>query len=271
MRELSFKVNGLTLNCLDYGGESNPPILFVHGGSAHGHWWDFVAPHFTDRFHPLAIDLRGHGESEWPEEWAYGSRHYVSDLEQLIDNWSFGAPVLVGHSMGGHNVLVYATRHAEKLRAMVAIDSPPYYSELAITFLRSFAERPPRRYDSLAEAIENFRVLPRETRAEKEILGHVAHHSYKKTGEGIWTHKLDRRTLIRDPIDVWHDLGKITCPALIIKIIESQTVDMAIARKMVEILPKGKFAELRGSYHHAMLDNPGGLTAILKEFLQGIE
>ncbi|MGC1341283.1 MAG: alpha/beta fold hydrolase, partial [Candidatus Binataceae bacterium] len=84
MQERRFTANGLLLNCLDYGGEGKPPILFLHGGSAHAHWWDFVAPAFIADFHVLALDQRGHGHSEWPENWQYGSEHYRSDLEQVI-------------------------------------------------------------------------------------------------------------------------------------------------------------------------------------------
>ena len=98
MKAHRFKANGLVLNCVDYGGEGKQPMLFLHGGSAHAHWWDFVAPAFVGDFHVLALDQRGHGESEWADEWAYGSRHYVSDLDQVIDalgvrradpGWSF--------------------------------------------------------------------------------------------------------------------------------------------------------------------------------------
>ena len=86
MKAHRFTANGLALNCLDYGGEGKPPLLFLHGGSAHAHWWDFVAPAFVEDFHVLALDQRGHGESDWADEWAYGSRHYVSDLDQVIDH-----------------------------------------------------------------------------------------------------------------------------------------------------------------------------------------
>src|SRR5208337_5298911 len=94
-----FKGAGLELNCLDYGGTGKPPILFLHGGSAHAHWWDLVGPALAPEFHALALDLRGHGDSAWADEWAYGSRHYVADLEALIEGWGLGAPIIVGHSM----------------------------------------------------------------------------------------------------------------------------------------------------------------------------
>jgi len=271
MKEHRFKANGLTLNCLDYGGEGKRPLLFIHGGSAHAHWWDFVAPAFCGDFHVLALDQRGHGESEWADEWAYGSRHYVSDLDQVIDQWGFGAPVLIGHSMGAHNVLVYASEHSEKLRAMVVIDSPADYSEYAVEFLKTYADKPPRRFESLEQAISNFKVLPRETMAKKEVLDHIARHTYKRLDDGAWTHKLDRRTLSRDPSRVWDALGRIACPSLIVKISKSPVLERENAKKMVAALPNGRLVEIDDSYHHAMLDNPVAVIAVLSDFFKDLK
>jgi pimeloyl-ACP methyl ester carboxylesterase len=270
MTERKFIVNGLRLNCVDYGGEGKPPMLFIHGGSAHGHWWDFVGPYFTDRVHALAMDLRGHGDSEWTQNWEYGTRHYVADFDDLIENWGLGAPVLVGHSMGGHNVMVYASMYPEKLRAMVAIDSPADYPQRAIEMLRGFSERPGKRFKSLEEAKANFRMLPRETLARPEVLQHAAHHTFRETPEGEWIHKLDRRTTIREPINLGDDLAKITCRALYVKVLKSQFPTLDQAKAMVAMMPQGQLAVLPDSYHHAMFDNPGGLVAILKEFLRDI-
>lgn len=270
MKQQRFKANGLTLSCLDYGGEGNPPILFLHGGSANAHWWDFVAPAFVDRFHALALDQRGHGDSDAPPEWGYGTRHYVSDLEAMIDSWGLGAPVLVGHSMGGHNTLVYATRHPKKLRGMVAIDTPPDYTERTVEFLRSMADKPMRRFGSLAEACASFRLLPRETIAPREILGHVARHSFRETGDGTFTQKIDRRAMIREPLDVWDDLARVACPALVVKVAKSPVLDIEVARRMVQAMPKGALAEIDEGFHHIMFDNPRALIATLKEFLKDI-
>src|ERR1700691_5796666 len=94
---------GLALNCVDYGGEGRPPVLLIHGGAAHARWWDFVAPDLVGRYHVLALDQRGGGESKGTQKGAYGPRHYVADLHALIASWGLGAPALIGHSMGGHN------------------------------------------------------------------------------------------------------------------------------------------------------------------------
>jgi pimeloyl-ACP methyl ester carboxylesterase len=271
MKQHRFKANGLSLNCVDYGGAGKPALLFIHGGSAHAHWWDFIAPAFIDDFHALALDQRGHGESEWAEEWAYGSRHYVADLDAVIDQWNFGPPILVGHSMGAHNVLVYAAAHAEKLRGMIAIDSPPDYSQMSVDYLRKYAERPARRFGSLDEAVANFKVLPRETLAEKEILEHIARKTFKQVDDGAWIHKIDRRTMIREPLTVWESLHRITCPALLIKITRSPLLRVDQARKMVGAMPQGQLAQIDDSYHHVMLDNPRALIATMREFLTALK
>ena len=261
--------DGLTLNCLDYGGDGRPPILLIHGGSAHAHWWDFVAPALTDRFHVLALDQRGHGDSQWTQEWAYGTRHYVADLETIIANWGLGAPVLIGHSMGGHNVMVYAGLHSEKLRGMVAIDSPASYPDYAVKFLRDLGSRPGRRFDSLAAACEAFRTIPDDTVASAEVMRHIALHSFRQDPDGKWAHKMDRRTMIREPISAWRTLPDIKCPALFVR--PEHSALRELANDLVARIPNARLTIVPNSHHHVLLDNPSGLTAALDEFLNGIE
>jgi pimeloyl-ACP methyl ester carboxylesterase len=81
MKTLNFKgADGNVLTGVDYGGAGRPPVLLIHGGAAHARWWDFVAPALVNSHHVIALDQRGHGDSEWTREWGYGTRHYVADL-----------------------------------------------------------------------------------------------------------------------------------------------------------------------------------------------
>jgi pimeloyl-ACP methyl ester carboxylesterase len=269
-QERRIEVNGLSLNYLDYGGDGKPPLLFLHGGSAHAHWWDFVAPAFTDEWHALSLDQRGHGDSQWTDEWAYGSRHYVSDLERIIEKWGLGAPVLVGHSMGGHNILLYAAEHSANVRAAVVIDTLAEYGERAVNFLRAYAEKEPRRFASLDEAAANFKIVPKETLAGKEVLEHIARHSYRLQDDGTWVHKFDRRTLIREPLNMWDGLARVACPTLVVKIKDSFLLPREAAEKMAAALPHGRFVEIENSYHHVMLDNPPALIEVLRQFLSDL-
>jgi len=271
MKTRAFLCNNLKLNSLDYGGEGQPPLLFLHGGSAHAHWWDLIGPELADDYHPLALDQRGHGDSEWSADWAYGSRHYVSDLHELIAQWPFGAPVLIGHSMGAHNALVYATRYSDTLRGVVIIDATADYPQRAVDLLRTLADRHVAKFASLAAACAKFRLLPRETLAAPEVLARVAHHSFKQNAEGSWTHKLDRRTLIREMIQGFPDLPNIHCPALIVKVTKSPVLARSAADQMAAAMPNARVVEIADSYHHVILDNPTALVAALRNFLESIE
>src|SRR5260370_42708150 len=90
-----FKGAGIELNCVDYGGEGRPPMLLGHGGAAHARWWDFVAPALTGRFHVLALDRRGHGDSPWTAPWADGSRRHAPGLEAVVQRSGAGSALVV--------------------------------------------------------------------------------------------------------------------------------------------------------------------------------
>ncbi|HLW70268.1 MAG TPA: alpha/beta hydrolase [Candidatus Binataceae bacterium] len=258
--------DGLVLSATDYGGAGQTPILFVHGGSAHARWWDFVAPAFCDRFHVLALDQRGHGESPWTAEWTYGTRQYVADLSAVIEGWGLGAPILVGHSMGGHTVMAYASEQSASLRAMVVIDSPASYPPEAVAALRAIGERPSRPFASLDEAVAKFRTNPRQNNARPGTLEYVARLSFRQDAAGGWIHKMDRRTLIREPVSVWKGLARIQCPSLYIRA-GSSVLPEEVTGKIVAAIPDCRQATVPDSFHHVMIDNPAALIAILNEFL----
>jgi pimeloyl-ACP methyl ester carboxylesterase len=271
MKARTFRCNNLNLNCLDYGSEGKPPLLFLHGGSAHAHWWDLVASPLVADYHALALDQRGHGDSDWSTDWAYGTRHYISDLHELILQWPFGPPVLIGHSMGAHNAMVYAARYSKTLRGVVIIDATADYPQPAVDYLRTVADRPAAMFASLADACAKFRLLPRETLAASQVLAQLARHTFKRTAEGTWTHKLDRRTLVREMIPGFGDLSNINCPALIVKITNSPVLARTVADQMAAAIPDARVAEIADSYHHVMLDNPDALVATLRDFLESID
>jgi pimeloyl-ACP methyl ester carboxylesterase len=262
--------DGLVLNCVDYGGDGRRPLLFIHGGSAHARWWDFVAPAFIERFHVMALDLRGHGDSPWTTEWAYGTRHYVADLSAIIGAWGLGAPVLVGHSMGGHTVMTYAGMHCDAVRALAASDSPATYPPEAVGFLRGIAERPGRRFDSLEEACANFKTNPPDTRADPAVLRHIAELSFRQDGDGKWVHKMDRRTMIREPISAFKMLANIRRPALYVRPARSP-MPREMADQIIARLPNGRAAEVPESNHHVPLDNPAGLVKVLGAFFAELD
>jgi len=116
---------------LQWGDPAHPQLIFLHGGGANGNWWRHIAPSFADRFHVVALDFRGHGDSERPDELVVGA--FNDDLEALLDHLNRNESaltsnrggnrrptVLVGHSMGAHVAFDHASREA--VQALVLID-----------------------------------------------------------------------------------------------------------------------------------------------------
>src|SRR5512147_863173 len=79
------EAGGLRLHYLDYGTVGRPAMLCLHGGAAHAHWFDFVAPGFSADYHVRALDLRGHGDSAWADPPAYSYQRYASDLAEVVE------------------------------------------------------------------------------------------------------------------------------------------------------------------------------------------
>src|SRR5262245_56841948 len=76
-----FVQNGsLRLHYLDWGNAGAPPLVLLHGIDRIAHTFDHVAPRFTDRFHVIAMDLRGHGDSGWDPQARYLVEDHVGDL-----------------------------------------------------------------------------------------------------------------------------------------------------------------------------------------------
>ncbi len=271
MRNRKFAGAGLQINCVDYGGEGCAPLLFIHGGSAFGHWWDFVAPAFSARFHTLAMDLRGHGESGWAPSGEYGMADYAADVASMVESWGLGRPVLVGHSRGGLVALTYAAANPDQVRALAVIDSLPQTTPEMLAWTESMKSWRPRRYKTLQEACAAFRLLPAETHATPAMLQQIAQYGYRQEEDGSWVVRIDPQCRGRDPFDVLQYLPAVTCPVLIVKAADSPMITREMARRMAAAAPSGSMAEIPHAYHHVMLDNPEGLVRALERFLSGLE
>ncbi|MGH9389359.1 MAG: alpha/beta fold hydrolase, partial [Vicinamibacteria bacterium] len=73
-------MNGLQLHFLDWGTDGKPPLLLLHGLGQGAHTWNEFAPFVSPHFRVLALDQRGHGDSEWAPGGDYASQRFHEDL-----------------------------------------------------------------------------------------------------------------------------------------------------------------------------------------------
>jgi esterase len=263
-------VNGLRLSFLEWGASGRPVLCFLHGGSAHAHWFDRVAPAFADRFHVIALDQRGHGESEWAQPPAYATENFAADLLGVLDAFGWRQAALVGHSMGGHNAMSFSAWHPDRVSALVIVDSRPSIPVDRLDRLRTRGQVTLRPYPTLEAAAGSFRLLPRETAADPALLAHLGRVGVVER-DGRWFYRFDPASNgSRQPVDAWGLLDRIIAPTLIVRGELSRNLSPEVVGKLRSAIPGAAFAEISGSYHHLVLDNPAGFVRALEAFLVGV-
>jgi 3-oxoadipate enol-lactonase len=100
-----------------------PPMVLLHGLGERGASWAPVIPWFAERFHVLALDMRGHGGSDWPG--TYSLRIMRDDLLGFLDRLGLSAVTLVGHSMGGAVAYLAAMQVPGRVARLIVEDAPP--------------------------------------------------------------------------------------------------------------------------------------------------
>jgi pimeloyl-ACP methyl ester carboxylesterase len=264
-------VNGVKLHYLDYGEDGGIPLLCIHGGAAHAHWFDFVATGFMPEFHVRALDLRGHGDSAWTEPPDYSFAKYASDIARFVEELELRDFVLVGHSMGGMVSLVYAASHPGRVAKLVVVDSRMLMPMNRIAAMREAGTRSAKRYASRDELVSRYRLEPPGTQfAHPEVVRHLALHSGRETSDGTWQHKFDRRVYATferiDGMPLWE---QIEIPALLVKGERSQRIDPSIVKDVKARAPHVELTVVSDADHHITLDNPAGFVSQVKAFLCG--
>jgi pimeloyl-ACP methyl ester carboxylesterase len=264
------EVRGLRLHVLESGRAGAPALCFLHGGAAHAHWFDRVTPALVDRFHVIALDQRGHGESQWAEPPAYATEDFTGDLLAVMDHLGWARMAVVGHSMGGHNAMTFAAWHPERVSALVIIDSRPTIPSERLEFMHARGRRLPRPYPSAEAAVQAFRLLPRETFAEPAFLAHLARAGLVQRNGG-WGWRFDPATHgARRPVDAWPLLARIQAPTLIARGGRSPILPAEMAERLRAGIAGATLVTIPEAYHHLTLDRPGEFTTALSEFLGGL-
>ena len=235
----------LRLHYVDWGNPARPPLLLVHGGRDHCRNWDWTAAALRDRYHVIAPDLRGHGDSQWSPDGNYAMTGYVYDLAQLVHQQRLAPVTIVAHSLGGHITLRYAGIYPEAVTRLVVIEGlgppPAYLAEKGrktiadrmdewIREQRALAGRLPRRYPSIEDAFR--RMQEENPHLTAEQARHLTGHGANQNEDGTYSWKFDNYVRAFPPYDMsrrdietlWN---RIACPTLLLYGTESWAGDPA--------------------------------------------
>lgn len=275
-------VGAMRLHYLDWGGPGTPgtpnmkdtPILFLHGGGLTAHTWDCVAVMLRGRFRCVALDQRGHGDSEWSPVVDYRIASHVGDIEGFIDAMGLQRPILIGQSMGGLNSIAYATRHSDRMRAMVIVDVAPEISSSGADRIRDFSSTP--ELDSPDAFLE--RAVKFNPVRDPAVLRRSLHYNLRETPAGKWTFKHDQRrrtddamrSFTEDRARLAKEVSKIKCPTLIVRGALSDVLTDESAENFARSLPNGRWVRIEKSGHNVQGDNPRGLLDAMLAFFREV-
>ena len=255
------------------GNGTAPVVVLLHGGGLNAHTWDRVCLALRSRYPCLAVDLRGHGDSEWSPEADYSLDAHRQDLEGFVGELALSRFALVGHSLGAFVGLHYAARHPEALAGYVAVDATPFVRD-----------------GSAAKGIVDF-MLGRDAfvgiddavdyagsfNPERDPRGlrRGLEHSLRKRPDGRWTWKHDRRylspagfeALVSAIRGLLPEARAITCPTLVVRGGRSPGVSADEAGDFAAVVARGRTVVVDDAGHNVQSDNPAGLAEALDAFL----
>jgi esterase len=265
----------MRLHYLDWGRQGAPPVLFLHGGCLTAHTWDLACLALRNDYHCLALDQRGHGDSEWSPEVDYRPSAQREDVAGWIDALGMDRPVLVGQSMGALNALSYAHAFPERVAGLVLIDIAPEASRSGgAARIVEFA-RAPAELDSIDAFVE--RAVAFNPRRRRELLRSSLLHNLRQLPDGRLTWKYDRRFLATGMTTVANALEElatqareVSCPTLLVRGGDSDVVTREAAAAFAACFPAGQFAEVAGAGHSVQGDEPAALVALLRRFLAAV-
>jgi pimeloyl-ACP methyl ester carboxylesterase len=260
-------VNGLAIHYLEWGARGLKPLILLHGIARVAHTFDHVAAHFSVRHHVIAIDMRGHGDSDWDPEGAYLVEDYARDVEGLIDQLGLRNVVLWGASTGGRVAQVIAGSRPERVAAVIVEDVGP--------------ERPPaisaRRGDRMAQEENGWasvdellaKLKSDYPRTAEPLLRNLVQAGSKRRPDGRVVWKRDpaiQKGFI--PTEIWRHVEKIRAPVIYILGGASTIVPAETQARLKRVLPQVEIVTMPGLGHYPVDEDPPGFLAIVDRFLE---
>jgi len=268
----TLELHGRRFHYTEWGAPSAPAVIFLHGITGHARTWDDEARLLAGRYRAIALDQRGHGDTDPAPDGDYSDPALVGDLEAFVDGLGLARVTLVALSLGGRVAINFAGRHPGRMERLVVIDIGPEIAPAGRARVGMLMAHAPETFATLDDVVVHMRAnAPLYTDA---MLRHRAQHAVRALPGGGFTWKYDRalREAIRQgrmrvPADLWPQWRAIQCPTLLVRGSESDILTDEIAKRMTDALPHARLAVVEAAGHTVPGDQPAAFQALLREFL----
>jgi len=232
-------LNGQRFHYTEWGAPTAPPLVMLHGVTGHARTWDEEAALLASRYRVLALDQRGHGDSDPSPDADYTVATLAADVAAFADALGLARVSLVGLSMGGRVAIGFAGQAPRRVDRLVIVDIGPEISEAGMLRVGTLMARSPELFTSLEHALSFHRVTnPLYTEA---MLRHRVEHGTRAV-EGGLTWKYDRG--LRDVARPDRSLAALARDRL--------SHSARARRRLRRALAGDRQAHARGEFQHAL-------------------
>jgi pimeloyl-ACP methyl ester carboxylesterase len=259
-------LRGIRFHFTEWGDPAAPPVVLLHGGNQSCHSWDLVSLHLSDRYHVLALDQRGHGDTEWSRELDYSMETMAADVLAFLEAEQIERPIVFGHSMGGRVTIDTLLEEPDAARAAVLVDVGPELSPAGVKVVGDFIVHNVE-FDDLEVFLDNVaRYDPFRTR---EHIARTVKYNLMQRVDGKYVSKADHRRTVGGPAThvTIDDVKAITTPVLLVRGGESEVLLADAAERFVAALPDGRLVTVPHVGHNVHGGNTPGFLEAITPFL----
>jgi pimeloyl-ACP methyl ester carboxylesterase len=275
-----FSSDGVKIHYTEWGDPAADTVIFIHGIRDQGISWMFLLSSLAKLGcpikHAVAIDLRGHGESEWVHKrGGYQHEDFLYDVAALIRHLNKTSVTLIGHSLGGSMALLYAGCFPEIVAKLVSLESVGPFAkndrdvpELMAERLQGGRKAKPSIYKTLEDAAKaikkRFPLIP------DTVCAHMAEYGTKRISSGV-TWKYDpsfrfRSTTMLSEGQIAAFIDRIQCPILLIHGTESDFMTSERSPR-IKLFKDARLVAIQGAGHHIPHEKPDELAKVIAAFL----
>ncbi len=267
-------LNGLQFRYVDWGGADHlKTIVLLHGGGLTANAWDLVCLGLRQQWRCVALDARGHGDSDWSKEVDYRIPTQRADVLAFLDHLGLERVALVGHSMGGFTSISLAAHCPQRVAALTLVDIGPEPREEGTRDIRGLVSQGSD-FASIDDAVQQ--VLAYRPARNPESLRRSLQIAMREGLDGRWRWKYDpgryaqlrTESFVRDRRALWNDLPEISCPAQVIRGEKSRVFWQEDAERVAATMLDGRWVLAPGAGHNVHSENPRVIIDSVAELLE---
>jgi len=258
-----------------WGEVGNPLVILQHGGGQTRHAWKDTGERLAEAgFHAIAFDARGHGDSDWAPDGAYGYDVMVEDLKCLIAAFGQSRPILVGASMGGATSLIATGESQVPTAALVLVDVAPNLEPEGVENILRFMEQRPDGFDTLEEIAQAICNYQPQRRRPLNLDGLSKNVRLGPDGRYYWHWDPRFLRIARDHDELGARLEvcatRLALPTLLVRGGMSDVLTEAGAQSFLRLCPTAEYIDVAEAGHMVAGDRNDVFTGAVLDFLKRV-